>query len=338
MAPSSSMTVEYAKSNRSCCKGCSKTIDSKTLRLGIVTKDPRGYESVKWHHPSCFPLSFHLPSSPQLSIKGFSSLQSIDQEAVIKLLAGQDNLEEKDDKATKDIENELQQTEASDPKKRKLCTSEAIVDINFSFSDAKSKYKDATLLPNWKAFQTIIFLERADGLNDSSKIAAFDFDGCLAKTDVKRVGADAWSLMYPSIPDKLQSLYNDGFKLVIFTNESNIERWKNKRQAAVDSKVGRLNNFMELVKVPIQVFIACGVGNSGKGKAAIKEDDPFRKPKPGMWQLMEKHFNSSISIDMDQSFYVGDAAGREKDHSDADIKFAEAIGLKFYVPEKYFDA
>lgn len=25
-----------------------------------------------------------------------------------------------------------------------------------------------------------------DGLHDSSKIAAFDFDGCLAKTDVKR--------------------------------------------------------------------------------------------------------------------------------------------------------
>ena len=123
-----------------------------------------------------------------------------------------------------------------------------------------------------------------------------------------RVGADAWSLMYPSIPDKLQSLYNDGYKLVcffsllkfsnvffnflfliykmitivtchldfaidsiysamqmfysflfsflcqvIFTNESNIERWKNKRQVAVDSKIGRLNNFIDCVKVPIQV-------------------------------------------------------------------------------------
>lgn len=41
---------------------------------------------------------------------------------------------------------------------------------------------------------------------------------------------------------------------VIFTNESNIDRWKNKRQVAVDSKIGRLNNFIKLVKVPIQVF------------------------------------------------------------------------------------
>ncbi|CAJ1978487.1 unnamed protein product [Sphenostylis stenocarpa] len=211
----------------------------------------------------------------------------------------------------------------------------AVVSIKFSVSDVKSKYKDATLLPKWKAFQTVIFLERDDGLRDSSKIAAFDFDGCLAKTDVKRVGANAWDLMHSSIPDKLQSLHNDGYKLVIFTNESNIERWKNKRQVAVDSKIGRLNNFIEKVKVPVQVFIACGVGLK-PGKTNKNEDDAFRKPKPGMWHLMEQHFNSGIVIDMDQSFYVGDAAGRKSDHSDADIKFAEAIGLKFYVPEEYF--
>ncbi|KAJ1376142.1 50S ribosomal protein L6, chloroplastic [Sesbania bispinosa] len=29
-----------------------------------------------------------------------------------------------------------------------------------------------------------------------------------------RVGPNAWSLMYPSIDDKLQSLYNNGYKLV----------------------------------------------------------------------------------------------------------------------------
>ncbi|KAL8545027.1 hypothetical protein ACS0TY_005290 [Phlomoides rotata] len=61
--------------------------------------------------------------------------------------------------------------------------------------------------------------------------------------------------MHHSIPEKLQSLYRDGFKLVIFTNESNIECWKNKRQAAIDSKIGRLENFIKLVKVPIQVCL-----------------------------------------------------------------------------------
>lgn len=48
----------------------------------------------------------------------------------------------------------------------------------------------------------------------------------------------------------------------------------------------------------MQVFIACGLSKPAKGE----EDDPFRKPKPGMWRLMEQHFNSGIPIDMDQLF------------------------------------
>ncbi|XLR65568.1 hypothetical protein HN51_008080, partial [Arachis hypogaea] len=32
-------------------------------------------------------------------------------------------------------------------------------DFNYSLSEVKSKYRDATLLPKWKAFQTVIFNE-----------------------------------------------------------------------------------------------------------------------------------------------------------------------------------
>lgn len=73
MAPSETIVAEYAKSNRSTCKACSKAIESKTLRLGLVSKDKRGYNVTKWHHLSCFP----LPSSHSTSdiITGFSSLK-----------------------------------------------------------------------------------------------------------------------------------------------------------------------------------------------------------------------------------------------------------------------
>jgi len=44
-----------------------------------------------------------------------------------------------------------------------------------------------------------------DGLRDSSKIAAFDFDGCLAKTDVKRYffiwSHDLWLIMLLAFVD-----------------------------------------------------------------------------------------------------------------------------------------
>ncbi|KAI3457371.1 hypothetical protein Pfo_014034 [Paulownia fortunei] len=324
------IVAEYAKSGRSSCKKCSRAIASSALRLGLVSKDPRGFDMTKWHHLGCFPFSNSDSVSSAEAITGFSSLKSSDQESVKKLV---NEGAQASEKVNKMDEKEDKEPEQGNLKKQKLFASEEGAklqpEIVISASDIKDKYKDAKLLPKWKAFRTIIFLERDDALHDSRKIAAFDFDGCLAKTSVKRVGADAWSLMYPSIPEKLQSLYRDGYKLVIFTNESNIERWKNKRQAAVDSKIGRLENFIKLVKVPIQVFIACGLSSG-------RPEDPFRKPKPGMWKIMEKEFNSGFPVDMDQSFYVGDAAGRPDDHSDADKKFAQAIGVKFYVPEEYF--
>nr|XP_051225907.1 polynucleotide 3'-phosphatase ZDP-like isoform X2 [Lolium perenne] len=334
VAEKGTVSVEYAKSARSTCKGCNVSIVKGALRLGVAAHDPRGWDSTKWYHVACFPTSSH-PLGPVEMLKGFDSIKDDDRLELQEL--------EKNNKRDQAAVGPL---EVPSPEKTKSCISLPEVEvaeksspgnkgvgtvIPFSASHVKKEYKDATLPAHWKAFETVIFREQDDGLRASAKIAAFDFDGCLAKTSVKITGADKWSLQHKSIPSKLQSLYNDGYKLVIFTNESNIDRWKNKRQQAVDSKVGRLDNFIECVKVPIQVFIACGVGK-GKGTP----DDRFRKPNSGMWWLMAEHFNSGIAIDMDQSFYVGDAAGRENDHSDADIKFAKDIGLKFHVPEEFF--
>lgn len=325
------VVVEYAKSNRSSCKNCGKAISASSLRLGSSSKDPRGYDLVKWYHLDCFPIDSHL-LIPMEEITGFSSLKDCDQDA-LRMLEAAASSNQTAMEVTKRDGDTIEELKEKDAKKMKLSVDrkKSSFKMTFSASDIKDKYKDATLSPKWKAFKTLIFREQEEGLCDSEKIAAFDFDGCLANTSVKRIGPDAWSLMYPSIPEKLQGLYNSGYKLVIFTNESNIERWKNKRQQAVDSKIGRLDNFIKCVKVPIQVFIACGLG-----KSKDQTEDPFRKPNPGMWRLMEEHFNSGITIDMDQSFYVGDAAGRVNDHSDADIKFAEAVGLKFHVPEEFF--
>nr|CAD1834054.1 unnamed protein product [Ananas comosus var. bracteatus] len=314
MAPPK-LAVEYAKSGRSSCKSCGKAIAAGA------------------------------------AITGFSSLKKSDQEALRKLEAGaisdetskvrkRDSIVADESEELSPSKGKVHRVDRAESKDLKGKSTEAAkisgdpkrngLGLVFSASEIKDKYKEAILSPNWKAFKTVIFREREEGLLDSAKIAAFDFDGCLANTSVKRHGADAWSLLYPSIPEKLQGLYESGFKLVIFTNESNIERWKNKRQQAVDSKIGRLDSFIKCVNLAdsgymwLQVFIACGLGES-KNQAC----DPFRKPEPGMWRLMQEHLNSGIAIDMEQSFYVGDAAGRANDHSDADIKFAEVQGVTY---------
>jgi len=43
-----------------------------------------------------------------------------------------------------------------------------------------------------------------------------------------------------------------------------------------------------------------------------------------------------LYIDLLFSFFVGDAAGRKGDHSDSDLRFAQAIPLKFYTEREFF--
>lgn len=76
---------------------------------------------------------------------------------------------------------------------------------------------------------------------------------------------------------------------------------------------------------------------------AATASDQFRKPSTGMWDfLISNILVDEIKVDMKNSFYCGDAAGRPKtanrpkDFSDADIKFSRNIELQFYTPEHLF--
>lgn len=75
--------------------------------------------------------------------------------------------------------------------------------------------------------------------------------------------------------------------------------------------------------------------------AAITKDPEqkkeFRKPGPGMFILLEDIIKTyGLDIDFEQSFFVGDAAGRYFDHSDDDLKFAQAAHLPFITTEEFF--
>ncbi|XP_031835451.2 polynucleotide kinase 3'-phosphatase [Nomia melanderi] len=162
-----------------------------------------------------------------------------------------------------------------------------------------------------------------------SKIAAYDMDGTLIKTRSGLVfpkDFDDWQLIYPEVCGKLKTLHSNGYKIVIFTNQGalgtgklNVKLFKNK-----------IKNIVQRIGVPMQIFIATG-------------SSIYRKPAIGMWQQLEKN-NDSVPIDKDSSFYVGDAAGRQKnwapgkkkDHSSVDRLLALNLGLKFYTPEEHF--
>jgi hypothetical protein len=65
-----------------------------------------------------------------------------------------------------------------------------------------------------KSFIPAVYSVQLGDPQPSEKVAAFDFDGTLVNTAVRRHGADAWSLLFNTVPQKLQQLHNDGFRIV----------------------------------------------------------------------------------------------------------------------------
>jgi bifunctional polynucleotide phosphatase/kinase len=63
----------------------------------------------------------------------------------------------------------------------------------------------------------------------------------------------------------------------------------------------------------------------------------YRKPLPGMWYaIMDLYKQGTTVLDPTQVVFVGDAAGRIKDHSASDRLFAMNIGVTFHIPEACF--
>ena len=52
-----------------------------------------------------------------------------------------------------------------------------------------------------------------------------------------------------------------------------------------------------------------------------------------MWSHIVKHSKAS---NLEKSFYVGDSAGRQGDHSDCDKNFAKLCGVTFYTQTEFF--
>ncbi|TCD67649.1 hypothetical protein EIP91_012159 [Steccherinum ochraceum] len=159
----------------------------------------------------------------------------------------------------------------------------------------------------------------------SNKVACFDLDGCLIESSfsngkkAKASSSAVFKWWRPVIPAKLKEVHQDGYTVVIITNQAlrgknAIKDWKEKIPVIAAS----------LSEVPFHIYAATA-------------KDGFRKPIPGMWYELEREFSKdNVQIDKGQSFFVGDAAGRKADHSGSDRKWALNVGIPFYTPEARF--
>lgn len=95
------------------------------------------------------------------------------------------------------------------------------------------------------------------------------------------------------------------------TNQKKISIQKELKAGRSDSK--SLANFKEKVSaimrqldIPMSVY-------------AATEDDENRKPRLGMWkEFLDDYDLDADGVDLPNSLFVGDAAGRPKDHSSSD--------------------
>ena len=162
---------------------------------------------------------------------------------------------------------------------------------------------------------------------DSNKLAIFDMDGTLinVKSGKKNpTGKSDWVWWHPSVPEKLREVKKNGYRVIIVTNQKGVSLGL----VTLDELCSKIETFSQEIGIDMSCFKAT-------------HDDQYRKPNIGIWNHIKNTHNKS-KIDIDQCYYVGDAAGRlaegkkKKDHSDADRYFAVNAGLKFYTPEEFF--
>ena len=127
--------------------------------------------------------------------------------------------------------------------------------------------------------------------------------------------------------DVLNVLHENGYKIVIFSNQGMVK-------SAVDGKkAGQIRKRLEIFAKEIDgaKFDFYAATQSGE-----KDVKGYRKPNVGMWREMLSR-REGASTTLTSTFYVGDAANRPQDHSDADVAFARNCEVEFFVPEQFFE-
>tara|TARA_B110000971_G_scaffold187306_1_gene196462 strand:- start:1287 stop:2207 length:921 start_codon:yes stop_codon:yes gene_type:complete len=141
------------------------------------------------------------------------------------------------------------------------------------------------------------------------KMAGFDFDHAMVtpkggRTFPKDVGD--WQWFDVCVPEKIRQYHHDGYMIVIFTNQS--KKWKHDQIKLVT----------DTLDTPVFIVIA----------TEKSEYKPNR--------ILFDSLVGDNTIDLENSFFVGDALGRKTDFSDSDKVFAENIGIPVYSPESIF--
>ena len=165
--------------------------------------------------------------------------------------------------------------------------------------------------------QTIYMLDEVENKTSSNKLAIYDLDHTLIKPKKGRfpLNKDDWTWAFPNILEILFKNYNDGYRIIVISNQSriNMDDMKYKLESIYNSIK------KELINISIEFYVAM-------------DKSIYRKPMTGIYKMLLEEKETHHP----DSFYCGDAAGRKGDFNITDRYFAENCGLDFRTPEEVF--
>ncbi|PFH59786.1 hypothetical protein XA68_11894 [Ophiocordyceps unilateralis] len=217
------------------------------------------------------------------------------------------------------------------------------------FTPTSQKPKDRTVwsqvAPDAGAPPTLLVGRHADEDKDGSRrnMAAFDLDSTLVVTSSGKKHASSatdWKWWHPSVPARIRQLYHEqGYGVVILSNQAGLTL-----QPAPGSKAPKAGAQKRLADFKIKCSAVLADLDLPITLYAATERDSFRKPRTAMWtQLCRDYGLSESQVNLEGSFFVGDAGGRlagpdgsTKDFSCSDRNFAHNVGIAYKTPEEFF--
>jgi DNA 3'-phosphatase len=139
---------------------------------------------------------------------------------------------------------------------------------------------------SWRNHRGLIFGSSSQD-KPCTKIALFDMDGTLIVNKNGRRVID-WEFFHPSVPQKLRDLKEDGFRIMIASNQLGVSL---EVVSATDLQK-KIEDFTSHIGVEVTALLAT-------------KKDKFRKPEPGMWYFILSSLNN-IPVDMKTSVKLSD--------------------------------
>lgn len=176
----------------------------------------------------------------------------------------------------------------------------------------------------WSHHQSVLYFlpDEFKKPKGKMKIGIFDLDGTLITSPSGRRFAtqdpDDWIFLGP-IPEYLNLLHQDGYLIVIMTNQSALKKRTLPRINKILDELQKVNGWQPLV------FIST-------------EKDEYRKPNPGMVELLYQLLGTK---EVERIFVSGDAVGPDDPYppyqwGSFDKGLAEKIGAEFFRAEDIF--